>query len=116
MGMPSIKNLPLEEKFRELHVFKLPFSKEVKNELYSKGVRNLGQIADKFLHANSKYQGRYWLPGFKDKVFAETCYLLVAMGLDYAGYKEDAFMRSKVGWYVDKGRKDKIKAYTNSSI
>lgn len=114
--MPLIKDLPLEDKLG-LHVLKLPFSKEVKNELYSKGVRNLGQIVDKFLYSNFKYQGRYWLPGFKDKVFAEACCLLSAMELDSAYFSGDDFMqKAKVRWHVDNKRNERINAYVNKNV
>jgi hypothetical protein len=68
------KNLPLEEKLK-ISIDKLPFSREVKNELLKKGNYSLRQIYEKFNSA----PGRITLPGYTKRVYEETSYLIANM-------------------------------------
>lgn len=114
--MPAKKNLTLEEKLK-IPILKLPLSRPVKNELYYKGVYTLKQLVDKYHCA----PGRVCLPGFKDRVFAEAGYLLVAMGLDYGDKDKGEYnildvLRSKLDRYVSKKNRKRIDKYVSEKV
>lgn len=116
--MPTRKDLPLEEKLK-IPVFKLPFSRAVKNELYYKGVRTFDQIVEKY----NRYPGRVSLAGFTDKVYSETANLFIAMGLDeknehykYTLQEDDSNWKLRPCSLISKRRKEKILDYTNKKV
>ena len=107
------KNLSLEEKLK-IPVWKLPFSKEVKDELYGKGVRSLKQIYDKC----ERYPGLSFFPGFKNRVFAESAHLIIAMGLDNKKYPLAEYVDIKIysHGFLERKRRLKIDAYVNERV
>jgi hypothetical protein len=111
------EDLSLEEKLR-IPILKLPFSREVKQELYDKSVTLLRHLYDKY-HSEP---GRVFLPAFKNKVFAEAGYLLVALGLDYGDWKKneynilDAVGSARFDKYVKGCRQRKIDKYAKENV
>lgn len=117
--MSARRDLPLEEKLC-IPVSDMPFSESAKKNLLRQGVDNLDKLVEKF----HKEPGRFRIPFFSCKTFAEAGYLVVRMGFDtyedYPSKGEHGCFVSAAVYYqsvaLDNGIKEAIDRYVNENV